>query len=635
MNLQKSAVYASEGEPGEDLDRDPLETWDGFPRARTLAKLDRGIRRSLWLSALGIAVALPLPWLVGLANPSYFAVTAGFVLLALLFARAEPRSARPVFLGLFGIALLIQQLAHLGLFWLGSRAGGPFLGPDAQAYFALGQKIAELDFPPGLRMVSELGTYDLAHLYLFGAAIEALNADLFCLQVMNGGFMALVGALTYSWTRIALPRQAIVIGTLVALFPSSMILSSLDLLKDPSVTFCFVLGVWALFKLSRASSVVETSLYVLAGALGLAYVHMARFYLLTHLEIAAAGAFFFALIHRRQVDAHGAGERRPQGATSVGWLIAVVLIFSLAEIGPRLVGWPWSPVFYIGTVERVQETPAIRDYDPGLASKLVTPETTSAESPAVPTPPSPPATSAKAPVAPSPTPPEAHGGLPPAKPPSPPTAAPAPEPSARPQPAPPYTTREDIPRGSPPVPSVKHPPAPEPVEPNKPSPATKPSLEPPPIHAEGLTVSGVTAATNFVRRFYGPFVWIMPVEWSAESILRRDYLYYPGMLVLYSLWPLIAVGLLSLVAKSARGTVLSFGLTMITLYCLISLAQYTMLNLSYRQRDTLFPLLALFAVVGFHVIRKHRSLRFAYGLYWLLLVGLAAFHLLLRSQLLG
>jgi hypothetical protein len=600
---------------------------------RSSERLEAWLRRRLWIAVPLLVLILPLPWALGLANGSYLAATVAFVLVAVIFARAENPDDRILFVGFFGVFFILHQAVHLVLFWLGSTAGGPFLGPDSARYLMLSFEVAELGFPGDLFLASRFGSYDIAHLYLFGAAIELLDADLFCLQVINGGFMALVAGLTYSWSRIALPRYGTLLGAGVAFFPSSIVLTSLDLLKDPSVTFSVVLGIWALFKLTRAEKRTAQAVYVLIGALGLSYVHMTRFYLLTHIEIAIGctlGVLWFHRIRgRRGGSWPGWRESRP------GLGVSVVLLLVLAELGPWLLGWPLSPMFYLRSVQRVQDVPAMTEYAPGLIDQLAPSSKPAREA----TPASPEADPARrSPRTAGERSPQSSGGAGS-------DGAGAGDPALvsdkmlttlRATLEAPDSAREGRKEANHEASADARPVAPD-------SPPTWRAEDPPteavPVEALGplgRTAVRVLAGTvDLIRRFYGPFVWVVPERWSVERLLRREYLYYPGMLVWYALWPLIAGGILISGWKLLRGRGIGLGLGVITVYCVLSLAQYTVLNLSYRQRDILFPLLLVFALIGFSAFREHRVLRYAYGLYWVLIVGLAVSHLLLKYKLLG
>ena len=81
----------------------------------------------------------------------------------------------------------------------------------------------------------------MSHYYLFAAAVRFLGADLFGLQVMNCGLIALAAPLVFGIARSILPSAALVVGLGVALHPSLIAIAAVDLLKDPSIIFGTVL----------------------------------------------------------------------------------------------------------------------------------------------------------------------------------------------------------------------------------------------------------------------------------------------------------------------------------------------------------------------------------------------------------
>jgi hypothetical protein len=60
---------------------------------------------------------------------------------------------------------------------------------------------------------------------------------------------------------------------------------------------------------------------------------------------------------------------------------------------------------------------------------------------------------------------------------------------------------------------------------------------------------------------------------------------------------------------------------------------YLAVNLSYRQRDALFPLLIVLAVIAWDRVRQWRPWRWWYGAYWVALGLLATAHLAARARL--
>jgi hypothetical protein len=139
---------------------------------------------------------------------------------------------------------------------------------------------------------------------------------------------------------------------------------------------------------------------------------------------------------------------------------------------------------------------------------------------------------------------------------------------------------------------------------------------------------------QIVRRMLGPFIWIAPPSLTARDLLAGDYLLYPGMLFWYSLLPWMAVGCAIVAWALLRGTT-PFLLGAALIYVVLYLGQYLVINLSYRQREALFPLLVVFAAIGIDRFGRHRPALQMYGAYWLTLAAVAAGHLFVRARLFG
>lgn len=141
-------------------------------------------------------------------------------------------------------------------------------------------------------------------------------------------------------------------------------------------------------------------------------------------------------------------------------------------------------------------------------------------------------------------------------------------------------------------------------------------------------------AVQIVRRMLGPFIWIAPPSLAARDLLAGDYLLYPGMLFWYSLLPWMAIGCGLVAWALIRGTT-PFLLGAAVIYVALYLGQYLVINLSYRQREALFPLLVVFAWVAIDRFRRSRPALRLYVAYWLTLGAVAAGHLFIRARLLG
>lgn len=137
------------------------------------------------------------------------------------------------------------------------------------------------------------------------------------------------------------------------------------------------------------------------------------------------------------------------------------------------------------------------------------------------------------------------------------------------------------------------------------------------------------AAIQMMRRVWGPFVWVPPPAFTPRAVLGGDYLLYPGMLFWYALLPWMLAGL----AVTGRQLILgrtAFMLGAVWIFAMLYWAQFVVINLPYRQREALFPVLAVFAWLGFEHTRHRPWARKAYAGYWLALVTLAAAHTVTR-----
>ena len=138
---------------------------------------------------------------------------------------------------------------------------------------------------------------------------------------------------------------------------------------------------------------------------------------------------------------------------------------------------------------------------------------------------------------------------------------------------------------------------------------------------------------SLARKFFGPFVWIVPRRLGLESFLRADYLLYPGTLMLYLLMPLAAAGWMNTALRTTIARTSPPLLVALTLLLFTYVLQYTVLNLSYRQREAMFPLLAVFALEGYRLARQLGWIRNLYAAYWAMLIAVAVTHLAVRARL--
>jgi hypothetical protein len=133
---------------------------------------------------------------------------------------------------------------------------------------------------------------------------------------------------------------------------------------------------------------------------------------------------------------------------------------------------------------------------------------------------------------------------------------------------------------------------------------------------------------------YGPFIWILPARWDFRSFQDGQYYLYPGMLVWYALLPAVAIGMAIEGWQICASREKRFPLIFLWLFSAIYLAQYCLINLSYRQRDVMLPLLGIFAFIGVRSAVAMDGWKRWYAAYWVLLAGTAATHLTVRAWLL-
>jgi hypothetical protein len=138
-------------------------------------------------------------------------------------------------------------------------------------------------------------------------------------------------------------------------------------------------------------------------------------------------------------------------------------------------------------------------------------------------------------------------------------------------------------------------------------------------------------AANLFRRIYGPFPWILPDKWNLRFLQSADYLLYPGMLLWYGLLPFVVIGLTHVGRAVASRASESFGLVFLWLFTAIYFLQYLAINVSYRQREAMFPVLVVFGCIGWAHARRGGQMPRWYVAYWAGLGGLAAAHLALRA----
>jgi hypothetical protein len=141
----------------------------------------------------------------------------------------------------------------------------------------------------------------------------------------------------------------------------------------------------------------------------------------------------------------------------------------------------------------------------------------------------------------------------------------------------------------------------------------------------------VSAFANLFRRLYGPFVWILPSDWHFRVLQAGDYLLFPGMFVWYALLPVIAVGLGASAWRILTRAETRFGVVFLWIFSAIYFAQYLAINLSYRQRDVMLPVLLFFACLGAPDFLRLPRWRTWYAAYWGALALIATVHIVARA----
>lgn len=107
------------------------------------------------------------------------------------------------------------------------------------------------------------------------------------------------------------------------------------------------------------------------------------------------------------------------------------------------------------------------------------------------------------------------------------------------------------------------------------------------------------------------------------------------MVVWYAGLPLFAVGVGMTVVRAVRGLERRASLVALAIFLLFYFLQYLVVNLSYRQRDTMLPFLAVFGLMGLYGLLRSRRFLTAYRLYWVILLLIAVGHSVVRAALGG
>jgi hypothetical protein len=138
-------------------------------------------------------------------------------------------------------------------------------------------------------------------------------------------------------------------------------------------------------------------------------------------------------------------------------------------------------------------------------------------------------------------------------------------------------------------------------------------------------------AANTFRKFFGPYPWVMPASWDPRTILSGDALLFPGMLLWYAVLPLGLGGGLFLAWQAIQRRQVQMPLLIAAGIVSVFLAQFLVLNLSWRQREFIFPFLAVLAFYAIEHGWTKPFVRYGYAAYWTLLVLAAIGHLSVRA----
>lgn len=542
-----------------------------------------------------LAIGLPLPYAFGFASGTYVLALAFVTMVALACSTAQSGQERRLFLSLFAIALAVRFYGHFALFSWSAAYGGPFLNPDSSTYLHRSLFLAADNFRHPLTPALFFGTYDCAHYYLFAAVIKFLRADLYALQLFNSALTALPGPLVFGALCVVLPRYALPVGLVITLSPTLVAFGINDLLKDPSVMASSMLAIWAMTRLARVKTVWGGGLLMLVSIAGLSYVRMSRFYVMPFLMAALIAALVLAwLLSRRRTavspDAALAPAMSPvrvgPSSRQLGVLLAV--IFLAAEIVPLRLGWPISGMMVLDQVVTTLDTPAMRRYAGGLFDRA-----------------RPGGESEAALAAAMVIPPRAVNEI-------------MREFSSGRRMVAAIDQQQDLERRA--VLDARA----------RAAVALAAAHE---TEAVSAKTRIVRMGVNGFRKLFGPFPWIGPPSWHPQTVLTGDYLLFPGMLLWYAVLPFGVLGWLLVGNDLIRRRPVAIPLLFVAAVVCIFAAQYLVLNLSWRQRDFLFPFLAVLACVAIDQTWHRPLARRAYGLYWASLVLLAIGHITVRSYL--
>jgi hypothetical protein len=602
------------------------ETAASFVRERLGPWVEKS--RSVTLPVVG--VCLLMPPLLGFGTFAYLPVAGLVGLLGLSFALAEDREVRGLFIALWALSLSVALVMLLLIFGAGQAAGGPFLGPDSTIYLKGSTDLARRNFHLSGPTWEVFGTLEVVHCYVYAALVWMFGADLFAIQLFNCGVIALAGPLTFAASRFVVPRFALLAGMIVSVNPELTMLAARDLLKDPLVVLTLTAAIWALIRVWRADRPQARFTNAAFAALILTSLRFGRFYTELYLAISVTVVMLLVLARRRPAV--------PAAGIAAATLISV---FVATELAAAWLGSPTAPWLLYGEIQHVRRTPLMKHATAGLIDALAlaraTPEAPARATPEVPARATPEAPARATPEAPARATPEAPARATPEAP-----ARATPETPARATPEAPARVTP-LARATPEAPARATAAAPPPEVPAGLTVASQPV--PPSTPAAGSSASApaikgsprgpapewLVGISNAIRKLYGPFVWIVPERWDLKEILTADYLLYPGMLIWYAVLPLAALGLLLTLWRTLLGREASLALMALGLFTAVYFAQYLIVNLSYRQRVSVFPIVVLFGFVGLATAVKVRAWKRWYAGYWGALVLIAVTHLISRA----
>jgi hypothetical protein len=141
----------------------------------------------------------------------------------------------------------------------------------------------------------------------------------------------------------------------------------------------------------------------------------------------------------------------------------------------------------------------------------------------------------------------------------------------------------------------------------------------------------VRPAMRAARRLFGPFVWVPPSSLDLRYLLGADFNLYPDTLLWYFVLPTVLLGLVWALRLLRREPQRHFEMGYLAIFLCVYLAQYFVINLSYRQREAILPLTLAFVPAGARWLFSAARGRLLYLSYWIILVVIAIAHVLLRA----